>query len=528
MAMTRPISEQVTFTQEGAGAVERLASEKLREWVSVKDFGAVGDGVTDDTAAIQAAIDAAAARSACVIFPAGEYIFTEVVVTNLQNVSMSGEGSGSVLRGTVSLVGIGSTIPGSVYRIDITRVCFHGIDKDTSVGIKCEYTWQCRISNCTFKNLLKGVSIVAHSIRDYIEDNFFEEVSFPLYQENSIRSADISFTRNQITPNAIRSIVFQSMDGFSICENTFFASPVAGVTRNHVYVANLTDETLSHNNWVRIQNNTFFECGNPSVANLPSDGAVVFDGDNVYESQVIITGNLFGWCFQPIRIAGMAVRPSSPNGGVIIADNYIEQQFDKRGECHPIYVANVNKTLDVRGNSIYKTGGNAANTYDAIRVENCTHPRVIANFILNEGVTTHRHGVGFQDCSTPMAALNTIFGSGTADVFGGIKQANITSAVTAKMKGVAWASCIFIYSNSTVSYFEGRFNLSIARKSQGLWVVTFDSSAPSNDTPVPFVVANEALCRIVGSPGPEGFSFETINTTGSRIDPAGAISVAAV
>ena len=45
----------VGWKQSGVGSISRDVGEKLREFVSVKDFGAVGDGIADDTAAFQAA-----------------------------------------------------------------------------------------------------------------------------------------------------------------------------------------------------------------------------------------------------------------------------------------------------------------------------------------------------------------------------------------------------------------------------------------------------------------------------------------
>jgi hypothetical protein len=64
-------ASQVSYTPAGAGAVVTNVQAKLRESVSVKDFGAVGDGIVNDAAAIQTTLNSGAGD---VYVPDGVYL----------------------------------------------------------------------------------------------------------------------------------------------------------------------------------------------------------------------------------------------------------------------------------------------------------------------------------------------------------------------------------------------------------------------------------------------------------------------
>lgn len=83
-----------SFEQSGTGAIVRTSQDKLREIVSVKDFGAVGDGVTDDTAAVQAAIDyAVTVLPATIKFPRGIYLMSSALTSLASNgLTLQGDG----------------------------------------------------------------------------------------------------------------------------------------------------------------------------------------------------------------------------------------------------------------------------------------------------------------------------------------------------------------------------------------------------------------------------------------------------
>jgi hypothetical protein len=86
-----------------SGAVGRTVHQKLQDLVSVRDFGATGDGTTDDTTAIQAAIYYAQTNGGCVYLPAGIY-----VISSSLNVQINSGGL-PLLRPSIRGDGAGAT-----------------------------------------------------------------------------------------------------------------------------------------------------------------------------------------------------------------------------------------------------------------------------------------------------------------------------------------------------------------------------------------------------------------------------------
>ena len=95
------------FIQSGTGAVQRTVENKLKDTVSVKDFGAVGDGVADDAAAVQAAIDTVEPFGGSVLFPPGKYLFGSQVTIDSTHVA---NGSNYVGERNLLISGYGAEI----------------------------------------------------------------------------------------------------------------------------------------------------------------------------------------------------------------------------------------------------------------------------------------------------------------------------------------------------------------------------------------------------------------------------------
>lgn len=134
-------ADAVTFIQDGTGAVSRTVQARMREaFVSVKDFGAVGDGVADDTAALQAAITYAMDNNRPLFAPAGTYLITSALTVRVDTFNYASVfGPGLDLFGE----GIGRTIfdsrvaSGALFDIDSDSGDAHATFKGV-LGVRLE------------------------------------------------------------------------------------------------------------------------------------------------------------------------------------------------------------------------------------------------------------------------------------------------------------------------------------------------------------------------------------------------------
>ena len=104
--MTSISSDLVTYNEGDTEAVTTTVQAKLRQTVSVMDFGAVGDGTTDDTAAIQNALTANNGNIS-IYFPRGVYIITSTILipqnhaTKMYGDGFNGQEVTNPVQGTV-------------------------------------------------------------------------------------------------------------------------------------------------------------------------------------------------------------------------------------------------------------------------------------------------------------------------------------------------------------------------------------------------------------------------------------------
>jgi parallel beta-helix repeat protein len=161
---------KLSFTQAGTSAIARTIDSKLKDFVSVKDFGAVGNGVADDTAAINAAM--ASATAVHVYFPPGTYLHTGLTATGRTSIALFGDGATLFLKNAsntkclyfttctnVSLRGL--TIDGNQSNQIISGTRLNG------AGVYVSGAAHTDITGNTIKNVSTGASILIDSVNPF-------------------------------------------------------------------------------------------------------------------------------------------------------------------------------------------------------------------------------------------------------------------------------------------------------------------------------------------------------------------------
>jgi hypothetical protein len=273
-------SSLVGFIQSGTGAVATTVQTKLRESVSVKDFGATGNGTTDDTAAIQLAVTAVYTNGKSLYFPAGTYLMSSTITMGNTTATAAtychfyGDGNNSVIKVTAANVnpflwqGPNPDVDGGGNRIDgrilIEKMRFLGpssaSSNTNSIGVKFYGVQGIILQDCTFNGWRDG---------EYYQN--CDIVSrYNIYSQTNYNAVNSAATGYAIT-GAGQLNSFNSYGGLIANSTNFGVSYVGGISPCFFgtnFVLNATSLRFSPNN-----------AGGNTVTVNPVINGCYFEGD---------------------------------------------------------------------------------------------------------------------------------------------------------------------------------------------------------------------------------------------------------
>ena len=302
-------SSLIGFIQAGSGAIARTAQAKMRETVSVKDFGAVGDGVANDTAAIQAAINYAKSSTSvhCIEFPTGNYAVNAPIEIK------GGFGDGLTIKGNKSTVtgshngpvfDLNGTLPSPApeYRLNVLIQDFTVVGSGkTNIGSRCIQIVDganVQVNNCLLRNAYKGLygfgALICNFIQLNIRDN---ETGVEFLPSGGFSPNDIHFVNCQIIVNkiAVRAISFDygswNFYGCEIEGNNLSGNATDGVRVCEFFDAGEVNFIGCHFEANPGQYNLFYN--SPNGRHLNIIGCKMIPGDTTGSIVYVDNGELF-------------------------------------------------------------------------------------------------------------------------------------------------------------------------------------------------------------------------------------------
>ena len=317
----------VTYDPPFTDSVPYPVCEKLAQTVSVKDFGATGDGTTDDTAAIQDALDSGALE---VVFPAsGTYIVNGGLISNQAGQVIRAYGAtiklkaNATTKGMLRLNGAGSSVMGGTW--DGNKANGNsGPTSGSTLPVEVYSSWNIGIfaSRCTIKD--------CYSINTYGMFCTGGSVSDTLFQDNTVRntvgygfflSTGVDAYRNRAIGNNIdmsegvvwgQGILFTRTGtvrqyDWELSNNTVIGSQDAAMADQGINLGVRGDKGIVSNNITRYGAMGWSEGGTDTVITgnsfLDLVGSVRY-GIEVSGARTTVSGNTVSNALQGIIVSG--------------------------------------------------------------------------------------------------------------------------------------------------------------------------------------------------------------------------------